>query len=213
MKARIHAHVHKRAIADAVGDDADAPICDSSDLRLLLFLAVWIDHPRLQVAWCHRSCSHATYSILPWEDGNYRPSRFASGLCVCSPLACAICDHGLQRLAEKIHPQLKGERAAGVKMINWAGRSSIHRWHCDWIDARMSHDHGHGGCGDGADEHELPGGVLGYRDNLYNQIDRGHVVAFNADGQGQTVIKPWSERNDETSVRVSLITRQVCIPC
>ena len=64
----------------------------------------------------------------------------------------------------------------------------------------MSHDHGHGGCGDGA-EHELPGNVLGYQDNLYNQIDRAHVVAFNANGQGQTVIKSWSERNDEVSVR------------
>jgi len=70
----------------------------------------------------------------------------------------------------------------------------------------MSHNHGHGGCGDHADEHELPGNVLGYQDNLYNQIDRAHVVALNADGQGETVIKPWSLRNDETSVRISLDT-------
>jgi hypothetical protein len=65
----------------------------------------------------------------------------------------------------------------------------------------MSHDHEHGGCGGDADEHGLPENVLGYRDNLYHQIDRAHVVAFNANGQGQTVIKPWSERNDEESVR------------
>ncbi|KAF9790284.1 DUF1000-domain-containing protein [Thelephora terrestris] len=61
----------------------------------------------------------------------------------------------------------------------------------------MTHDHGHGGCGDHANEHDLPGNVLGYQDNLYNQIDRPHVVALNAVGQGQTVIKSWSERNDE----------------
>ncbi|KAF9650240.1 DUF1000-domain-containing protein [Thelephora ganbajun] len=63
----------------------------------------------------------------------------------------------------------------------------------------MSHDHGHGGCGDHIDEHELSWNVLGYQDNLYKQIDRAHVVAFNANGQGRTVIKPWSERNDEAS--------------
>lgn len=65
----------------------------------------------------------------------------------------------------------------------------------------MSHNHGQGGCGDHADEHELPGNVLGYQDNLYNQIDRAHVLAFNANCQGETVIKPWSERNDEVLVR------------
>ena len=70
----------------------------------------------------------------------------------------------------------------------------------------MSHNHEHGGCGDHADEHDLPGNVLGYQDNLYSQIDRAHVVAFNADGQGQKVIKPWSERNDETSVRIQSLT-------
>jgi len=63
----------------------------------------------------------------------------------------------------------------------------------------MSHNHGHGGCGDHAHEHELPGNVLGYQDNLYGQIDRAHVVALNANGRGQTVIKPWSERDDEVS--------------
>jgi hypothetical protein len=73
----------------------------------------------------------------------------------------------------------------------------------------MSHDHEHGGCGHGADEHELPGNVLGYQDNLYSQIDRAHVVAFNANGLGQTVVKPWSERNDEGSVRSSLIIPNV----
>ena len=74
----------------------------------------------------------------------------------------------------------------------------------------MAHDHGHGGCGDDAGEHELPANVLGYQDNLYNQIDRAHVVALNANGRGETVIKPWSERNDETSVRVSFIILNVC---
>jgi len=74
----------------------------------------------------------------------------------------------------------------------------------------MSHDHGHGGCGDHADEHELPGDVLGYRDNLYSQIDRVHVVAFNANGQGQTVIKPWSERNDEAAVRILPTVPNAC---
>jgi len=77
----------------------------------------------------------------------------------------------------------------------------------------MSHDHGHGGCGDGADEHELPGNVLGYQDNLYGQIDRAHVVAFNANGQGQTVIKPWSERNDEGSVRGFHSSSKTCTSC
>lgn len=76
----------------------------------------------------------------------------------------------------------------------------------------MSHDHGHGGCGDGADEHELPGNVLGYQDNLFSQIDRAHVVALNADGQGQTVIKPWSERNDEALVRAFHLSSQTCTP-
>lgn len=76
----------------------------------------------------------------------------------------------------------------------------------------MSHHHEHGGCGDHADEHELPGDVLGYQDNLYNQIDRAHVVALNADGQGETVIKPWSKRNDEASVRIPLIIQSVCNP-
>lgn len=76
----------------------------------------------------------------------------------------------------------------------------------------MSHDHGHGGCGDHANEHDLPGNVLGYQDNLYNQIDRAHVVAFNADGQGPTVIKPWTERNDEALVRItSLVTLGACV--
>jgi len=75
----------------------------------------------------------------------------------------------------------------------------------------MSHDHGHGGCGDGADGHELPGNVLGYQDNLYSQIDRAHVVAFNANGQGQTVIKSWSERNDEVSVRGFHLSSQTSI--
>lgn len=71
----------------------------------------------------------------------------------------------------------------------------------DQIEAKMSwHDHGHSGCGENADEHELTGNVLGYQNDLYSRIDRAHVVAFNADGQGQTIIKPWSERNDETSV-------------
>lgn len=74
----------------------------------------------------------------------------------------------------------------------------------------MSHHHGHGGCGDDADDHELPGNVLGYQDNLYNQIDRAHVVALNANGPGGTVIKPWSKRNDETSVRISLANPKAC---
>lgn len=69
----------------------------------------------------------------------------------------------------------------------------------------MSNSHEHGGCSDHADEHELQGNVLGYQDNLFNQIDRAHVVAFNANGQGQTVIKPWSERNDEVLVCILLI--------
>lgn len=64
----------------------------------------------------------------------------------------------------------------------------------------MSHHHGHGGCGDHADEHELPENILGYQDNLYNQIDRAHVIALNAGASGGTVIKPWSERNDEAAV-------------
>ena len=76
----------------------------------------------------------------------------------------------------------------------------------------MSHDHGQGGCGGDADQHELPGNVLGYQDNLYNQIDRAHVVALNANGQGQTVIKPWSERNDEVSVRVFHSSSQMRAP-
>lgn len=75
----------------------------------------------------------------------------------------------------------------------------------------MSHNHGHGGCGDDVDEHELPGNVLGYQDNLYNQIDRPHVVALNANEQGQTVIKPWSERNDEVTVRIPLTIPNVCV--
>ena len=74
----------------------------------------------------------------------------------------------------------------------------------------MSHHHGHGGCGDHAEEHDLPGNVLGYQDNLYSQIDRAHVIALNADGQGETVIKPWSERNDEALVRISFIIPNVC---
>lgn len=85
-------------------------------------------------------------------------------------------------------------------MINPARRSP------DKIDEQMSHNHGHGGCGDHADEHELPGNVLGYQDNLYSQIDRAHVAALNAGGRGETVIKPWSERNDETSVRIPLVS-------
>ena len=49
----------ERAIIYAVGDDANAPVCDSSDLRLLLW-AGGINYICLQVIWHHRGVSHTT---------------------------------------------------------------------------------------------------------------------------------------------------------
>ena len=44
-------HVHERAIGDAIGDDANAPVCDGSDLRLLGFLSgSRLSYPCLRVA-------------------------------------------------------------------------------------------------------------------------------------------------------------------
>lgn len=56
----MHTHVHERAIADAVWDDANAPVCDSGDLRLLLLLIGRINYSCSRVAWCNRSRRHAT---------------------------------------------------------------------------------------------------------------------------------------------------------
>ncbi|RXW17834.1 hypothetical protein EST38_g8016 [Candolleomyces aberdarensis] len=53
-------------------------------------------------------------------------------------------------------------------------------------------DH-HEGCG-----HDHLGHDLGPEDNLFSQIDRANVVALNGVQDGANVIKPWSERLDQT---------------
>jgi len=54
--------VYEGAIIDAVGDDANAPVCDSSNLREVLLLTGGINYPCPQVARCPRDRGHATGS-------------------------------------------------------------------------------------------------------------------------------------------------------
>ena len=42
--------MYERAIVDGVWNDANAPVCNGGDLRLLLLLAGGINYPRPQVA-------------------------------------------------------------------------------------------------------------------------------------------------------------------
>jgi hypothetical protein len=64
-------------------------------------------------------------------------------------------------------------------------------------------DH-HEGCG-----HDHLGHDLGPEDNLFSQIDRANVVALNTDQDGANVIKPWSERLDQTKVRAPLLLQSL----
>ena len=109
--------MHERAIADAVWDDTNAPICDSSDLRLLLLLTRGICYPRSRIARCHGSRSHAAW--LPggggrvgsvWLENDRLSTRVihkrSPRLLVVSP---AFRDHELQKLADKVRSQC-GER-------------------------------------------------------------------------------------------------------
>ena len=189
--------MHERAVIDAVGDDANSPVCDGSDLRLLLVLSRRINCPRLRVARCGRGCGHDTlFSEIVTQVIHKRFLRQRT-------ISLGIGNHGPQKLADNTRPQRWRTEEKDDQLPELVDHFRLDR-------RKMSHDHGHGGCGDHTDEHELPGNVLGYQDNLYSQIDRVHVVAFNANGQGQTVIKPWSERDDETSVRISPITPNLC---
>ncbi|KAI0750030.1 galactose-binding domain-like protein [Daedaleopsis nitida] len=67
----------------------------------------------------------------------------------------------------------------------------------------MAHNHSHGGgCHDESHHHDHDHGLpenVGHRDNLFSRIDRGNVVAMNAEepGKGPEVIKPWDQRLDE----------------
>jgi hypothetical protein len=62
--------VHKRAIADAVGDDVDPPICDSSDLRLLWFLRGGTNCPCLRIALYDGRCGHTITQFLRCGEVN-----------------------------------------------------------------------------------------------------------------------------------------------
>ena len=83
-----YTHVHERAIAYAVGDDTNSPICDSSSLGLLLLLSDWLNYPRLRITLGGR-CGHAAqFSAVAgsWRPGcpritDCRPEKFASGAC------------------------------------------------------------------------------------------------------------------------------------
>ncbi|KAI0346323.1 DUF1000-domain-containing protein [Trametopsis cervina] len=60
----------------------------------------------------------------------------------------------------------------------------------------MPHDHSHA-CGEEHHDHDHVPEAQGHRDNLYSRIDRDNIVAFNAQGQPASVIKPWHARLDE----------------
>lgn len=63
-------------------------------------------------------------------------------------------------------------------------------------------DHNHSHCHDDCHDHDHESSDLGPQDNLYTYVDRSNVVALNANGSGEIVIKPWNERLDETKVRI-----------
>lgn len=58
----------------------------------------------------------------------------------------------------------------------------------------MTHCDHHEGCG-----HDHLGHDLGPEDNLYSQIDKDNVVALNGEQSGADVIKPWSDRLDQST--------------
>ncbi|KAJ2918444.1 hypothetical protein MD484_g1913, partial [Candolleomyces efflorescens] len=66
-------------------------------------------------------------------------------------------------------------------------------------------DH-HEGCG-----HDHLGHDLGPEDNLFSQIDRANVVALNTNEDGANVIKPWSERLDQTKLLESDADDQIIL--
>ncbi|EIW84179.1 DUF1000-domain-containing protein [Coniophora puteana RWD-64-598 SS2] len=57
--------------------------------------------------------------------------------------------------------------------------------------------HHHDGCSHEHHDHDHDSPDAGPKDNLYPYIDRPNVVALNASGNGQDVIKPWDERNSD----------------
>ncbi|KAA1467425.1 DUF1000-domain-containing protein [Dentipellis sp. KUC8613] len=63
-----------------------------------------------------------------------------------------------------------------------------------------SHNHNHDHCGDESHDHDHDHDhpqSTGTQDNIFIHIDRPHVVALNASGEGPEVIKPWDKRLDE----------------
>ncbi|KIM40451.1 hypothetical protein M413DRAFT_445908 [Hebeloma cylindrosporum] len=64
----------------------------------------------------------------------------------------------------------------------------------------MPHEH-HDSCGHDANDHDHDHDsldALGFQDNLFAHIDRQNVVALNANGNPQDLIKPWNNRLDES---------------
>ena len=64
-----------------------------------------------------------------------------------------------------------------------------------------NHYHHNEGCGHESHDHDHDSGDVGPNDNLFQYIDRPHVVALNTTGPGSSVIKPWHERTSEDVVR------------
>ena len=75
---------------------------------------------------------------------------------------------------------------------------------------KMPHEHDDS-CGHDANDHDHDSSeALGFQDNLFAHIDRPNVVALNANGNAQDVIKPWHNRLDESQVRCMAIHK--CTP-
>ena len=70
---------------------------------------------------------------------------------------------------------------------------------------KMPHEH-HESCGHDHDHDSSE--VLGFQDNLFPHIDRPNVVALNANGNPQDLIKPWHTRLDESQVRCMAIHKR-----
>ena len=69
----------------------------------------------------------------------------------------------------------------------------------------MPHEH-HESCGHDHDHESSE--TLGFQDNLFLHIDRSNVVALNASGNAQDLIKPWHSRLDESQVRCMAIHKR-----
>ena len=119
---RARTHVYERAVIDAVGDDTNAPVCDGSDLRLLLVLIRRINCPRLRVALCGRGCGHGTLFFVVTQVIHKRFLRQRT-------ISPGICNHGPQKLADNTRPQRWGTESEDLPLKSLSITLG-------WIDAR-----------------------------------------------------------------------------